>query len=245
MLLPRRDFILSAVSGAASIPLLPRSVAGQDLQFAPFLGNASLDVPDKVTPRFHIRYNARGFDHGRRKRIERKTPKYLAAKGASHLIEEFQMIAEVMTSDDGPRGYIPLQIDLAYSAIKQKWIACGGNWASVARRFDPERLYIDFEAQPFWVPEHATWANGSTNGHHIRIVAITANKLFSDPAHAFLVRFESLATWEIGNAFGIEAGIPFTGIKNEIGDQSPCGPRLLTQHLLSSRDAIPPTVAIP
>ena len=222
--LTRRRFMFSAASLALA-QAAQSSPTAQEINWVPFLGPSDLTARDKFSPRYGIRYNARGFDHGRRKRIDRKTPNYLIKKGAPHLIEDFQMVGNLIVADAGPSGYIPFEIDLAFEETINRWLACGGSYAGAARRFDPRSLYIQFEDRPFWSSEHGLWANGRTDGQLIEVVIITADRLFSNPKQASLKRFEDLLRWETGNALALFAGIPYTGIASEIGNQSPCAPR--------------------
>jgi hypothetical protein len=192
----------------------------QTIPWNPLLGPSTTGQEVKSTPEYGIRYQANGFDRPKLKRIMIKSPRYLNKKGAAHLVESFQDFALEMTND---KDVVPRWIDEAWREIKDRWNECGGVYAETARSIDPRSIHIIVEDRPFWMPQYQFYANGTTDGTTIRVVNVTAARLFTYPEQAYLVRLPELLKWEIGNTFQARAfGYPGS-VAAEIGAASPCG----------------------
>lgn len=206
-------FILSLCAQAQS--------PSQTINWKPLLQEA---YPQGIryTPRYSIAYESNGFDSKKRKIINKKTPRYFDKMNAAHLVEPFQIFAIALTENS---DNLPQWIDEAWDDVKQKWLACGGVFAQAANNFNPSRLLVVIEAQPFWVEAHKLYANGMVelDGRTIRAVNIATSRLHTDPQNASLVFLPDLLRWEIGNSLQLFAfGYP-RSIADEIGSRSPCG----------------------
>lgn len=208
--------------------------------FFQFLGPEDPSYPMFQT-RSGIRVYTRGFNIGRShyiddwtnkkgKKKKAYTPKYLKAQGRADLVPAFQAFARKMQDAPGvaPRdGFISKEIDRNFDIIKNKYLACGGGWAQVARNFNPSSLEIYMKATPFWIgsPINA-WVGGATypHGTKIDVVNIMAPSILTDPKKASLAYFNDFVNWEIGNAFSDRAeDAKVKKDKSEIGSASPCG----------------------
>lgn len=181
----------------------------------PFLGEANYSAPDKLTPRYNIRYNARGFDKPKAKKVD-KTSRWLERHDMASIIPQFTDFANQMALE----SQIPEWIDSAWDAVKEKWISCGGTYAEAARRFNVRTLYVKIEPLPFYVPEMGLYAAGMTDGRLIRAINVWANV---EVGSTWVRRFDQLMEWEIGNALMLSSSIRWDGtVQGEIGNQSPC-----------------------
>ncbi|MFP5264504.1 MAG: hypothetical protein ACLGJB_21670 [Blastocatellia bacterium] len=199
---------------AICIFLLYANANGQSLR--PFLGEPDAAAPDKVTPRHSIRYNARGYDRPRLKKID-KTSNWLTRRGLESIISEFKDYSNQM----GVESQIPAWIDSAWDEIKSKWVDCGGQYASLAMRFNPRSLYVVVEPGPFWLPQWSFYAAGSTDGRTIRALNVWAD---AEIGSTWVRKFDELVRWEMGNALMLSGGKLWNGkIEGEIGHRSPCG----------------------
>jgi hypothetical protein len=182
----------------------------------PFLGEPDTTAPDKLTPRYAIRYNARGYDRPRLKKID-KTSTWLTRRGLESIIPEFKDYSNQM----GVESQIPAWIDSAWDEIKSKWVACGGQYANIATRFNPRSLYVVVEPAPFWLPHWSFYAAGSTDGRTIRALNVWADV---ETGSTWVRKFDQLVQWEMGNALMLSGGKLWNGrLDGEIGDRSPCG----------------------
>lgn len=202
------------------------STQAQAIQFWAFLGDCDANDAIKQSPLYNISYQASGFDRPRKNRV-RKTIAQMRARGASHLIADFEAFANQMTKENA----IPRWIDEAYGRIVERWSSVGNyqlpgakmSCAEVVRRFNPASLLIKVEDVPFQVPGYPPgfYAAGTTDGHTIRALNINADGFISDPQHASLRRFDALVEWEIGNSFALFAGYQAPTIAQEVGSRVP------------------------
>jgi len=205
---------LRVVCAAISIFLVCAMADAQIMR--PFLGEPNYSAPDKLTPRYGIRYNARGYDKAKAKKVT-KTARWLERHDMESIVPEFQDYANQMALE----SQIPEWIDSAWDVIKEKWTSCGGTYADAARRFNLRSLYVKVEPVPFYVPEWKLYAAGMTDGHIIRAVNVWADV---EKGTNWLRKFSDLMEWEIGNALMLSSSIKWDGtIKGEIGNKSPCG----------------------
>ena len=182
----------------------------------PFLGEPDMTAPDKLTPRHSIRYNARGYDRPRPKKVK-KTSAWLTRRGLESIVPGFKDFSDQMSVE----SQIPEWIDSAWDEIKSKWVNCGDNYRNLALRFDQRSLYVIVEPVPFWVPEWKTYAVGITDGRTVRALTIWAD---AERGSTWLRRFDLVLQWEFGNTLMLSAGSMWNGrVEGEIGNKSPCG----------------------
>ncbi len=188
-------------------------------QYRPLLGYADSPYPVKTTP-LGVRYNAQGFDLWRKKWVVTKTPNWLIEQGASHLLQTFDFEARAVNDDP---ANIPTIIDRAWTRMRNKWVMCGGVYATVANSTASSSVTVIVEDSPFWMPQYGIYANGTTNGSTVRVLIMGSSRLFSSPPTATLVRMEDLLDWEIGNTFMLRGNLWNGTIAGEFGSRSPCG----------------------
>jgi hypothetical protein len=199
---------------AICVFLLYANANGQSLR--PFLGEPDTTAPDKLTPRHGIRYNARGYDRPKLKKIS-KTSAWLTRRGFESIIPDFKDYSNQM----GVESQIPAWIDSAWDEIKSKWVDCGGRYANIANNFNQRSLYIIVEPAPFWLPSWKIYGAGMTDGRTIRALTVWADV---EKGSGWVRKFDQLVQWEIGNALMLAAGNMWNGtIDGEIGHRSPCG----------------------
>jgi hypothetical protein len=219
-------FFTRAITLIAVVLLITVSTPSQTNEFWAFLGEKETEQPVKRTPVYNIAYQANGFDRPRKNRI-RKTIARMQARGANHLIEDFDEFARQMTKEDA----IPRWIDEAFARIEARWLSVGDHTlpgarlscAEAVRRFDPAGLLVIVEALPFEVEGYPAgfFVAGTTNGQTIRALNVNADGFLSDPQGARLRTFDLLVSWELGNSLALFAGYEAKTLAQEIGDHIP------------------------
>ncbi len=208
-----------------SITLMCSVVVAQYMAIQPLLGYGSSDQYYQ-THHYGLRYTTQGLDRASRKPqwdgynkyVMQITPHFFQRSGAAHLIEPFWDEAKPFVAD---KKYIPRGIDTSFQETRDKWLSCGGIYADIASTTDLSNVVIIFEPLPFLVG--STWAVGDVEeGYRIRIVALAADRIYSDPAHASLRLWQNLIKWEVGNLFMIRGHLWDGTLDGEVGDRSPC-----------------------
>ena len=231
----RRQLLATA---ALAVPTLALSGAAQSgPNWFEFLGPVDDFCPEVRTPRYGILLATNGFNEGREKWFHpwkkngkvrpAKTVKYLLDQGADHLVEPFVNLASSMQDPEGllpAHGFMATTVDIKFDEVRDKWLACGGRFATAVRAYDPSRLRIDVAAAPIWSTELNQWLAGVTwSPTRVQVVCVTADLIRQDGPHATLRGFPSLVAWEIGNAVAWSAGIGSADQATEVGSGSPCG----------------------
>lgn len=223
--MPFRQFT-KTMSVLLLVMIFVASTEAQTIEFWAFLGECDGNQAVQQTSMYNISYKANGFDQARKNRV-RKTIAQMQARGASHLIPEFEEFARQMTKENA----IPRWVDEAYARIVMRWLSVGDyklpgaslTCAEVAQRFNPSSLLIHVEEAPFQVQGYGPdfYAAGTTDGHIIRVLNVNADGFLSNPQQASLRRFDALVEWEIGNSFALFAGYQAKTIDREVGFKVP------------------------
>jgi hypothetical protein len=215
-----------AITLISVVLLLAVSSPSQSIEFWAFLGEKETEQPVKRTPVYNIAYQANGFDRPRKNRI-RKTIARMQARGADHLIPDFDEFARQMTKEDA----IPRWIDEAFARIEARWLSVGDHTlpgarlscAEAVRRFNPATLLVIVEALPFEVQGYPAgfYVAGTTDGQTIRALNVNADGFLSEPQAAKLRTFNLLVSWELGNSLALFAGYEAKTLDQEVGDHVP------------------------
>ncbi|HYP27810.1 MAG TPA: hypothetical protein VE262_13925 [Blastocatellia bacterium] len=205
---------------ACLAPVLCMTLSAPSLGQAtpPLLGASDMSAQAVRTP-VGFTLHARGFIERDNPKRARKTIGFLSKQGAPHLVPSFVDYAESVSD----YWFLLEQTDEVWRATRDRWVACGGRYEQVAKSMSPRRITIYIEDRPFTHPAHpGLKLNGLTDGRMIRAVILSTNGMKTDPRNAWLVTYRQVLEWEMGNLLGAAMGVPFTGVGNEIGSNSPC-----------------------
>ena len=179
------------------LPLLLLAVTAQasGQGYYEFLGPAR-PASDKFTPRYHIRYNAQGFDSPAEHRTKKMVKKG-ASESAIQEVENFPRAADE----------IARWIDDAYENTRAEFLLCGGDLASRAMAVSPSGVYVIIEPTAFYVGELGIDAAGVYYPSRREIHVLNIYYTWSGPYRGWLRHARDLLRWEMENYFGTECRI--------------------------------------
>ena len=163
-----------------------------------FLGNP-VAVPDKFSPKYHIRYNTQGFDQPSpnwKKKIskmqKKKVPEYA--------------INEILQFPGSPDA-IGEWIDDAFEDTQKEFTECGGSLAGRASRVSTRGLYVVIMPSAFFEPYYKVNVAGVYYPDKREIRVLNVYYTWSGENKGWLRHARDLLKWEMGNFIGTESGI--------------------------------------
>jgi len=166
------------------------------------------------TPKYKISLNTNGFDYFKKNKL-RKAIAWLQESGLEQYIPQVTTLANEMP-------FIKDHIDIAYENRLNEWVKASLPYNN-AIKFDPKKLHITIEPQPFHIPFYGPTATFSgtvdvdKNGiYRARIVVCHIHSSLQ-----FLQTYRNLAEWEIGNAFQLFCVGRPARLEEEIGNRNP------------------------
>lgn len=163
-----------------------------------FLGEPR-EVPDRYSPKYHIRYNTQGYDQPTAN-WEKKLHKMAKKNVPDYAVNE-------ILSFPGAPEAIGEWIDAAFEEAQHEFIECGGSLALRARSVSVKELYVIIMPSTFYEPYYKIDVAGVFYPDKREIRVLNIYYTWGGANKGWLRHARDLLKWEMGNFIGSATGI--------------------------------------